>query len=93
MKIITHKLRLIDATELSSFINDVWDWDNLNVDAKSAIKQTIQDISNTPTIEAIPIDWMRKELVEMQFENEIKEDVMKALFKLIGNWRKFNGEL
>lgn len=50
-------MRLIDADEL---INDIqynlWDWKSVDgITATTVLKQTITDIKNEPTIDAVPV--------------------------------------
>lgn len=50
-------MRLIDADELINDINNgLWDWDELqNISGIAVLKQTITDIQNTKTVDAVPV--------------------------------------
>lgn len=54
--------RLIDADELIKDIHEFWDWDTVNgITATTVLKQTITDIQNAPTVDAVPVKhgkWM-----------------------------------
>jgi hypothetical protein len=48
-------------------------------------------IDSVPTAKAIPIEWMRKELVEMMYDGErVTEKDRYILNKLIDRWEKQN---
>ena len=50
-------MRPIDADDLINEIKyHLWDWDTVNgITAQTVLKQTITDIKNQPTIDAIPV--------------------------------------
>ena len=48
--------RLIDADALIEDIKSFWDWDSINgITSETVLKQTISDIDNAPTIDAVPV--------------------------------------
>lgn len=50
-------MRPIDADDLINEIKyRLWDWDTVNgITAQTVLKQTITDIQNQPTIDAVPV--------------------------------------
>ena len=50
-------MRLIDADALVAELeNGLWDWDSVNgITAETVLRQTISDIKNAPTIDALPV--------------------------------------
>ena len=50
-------MRLIDADALVAELeNGLWDWDSVNgITAATVLRQTIYDIKNAPTIDAVPV--------------------------------------
>lgn len=50
-------MRLIDADELINNIQyNLWDWKSVDgITATTVLKQTITDIKNEPTIDAVPV--------------------------------------
>lgn len=50
-------MRLIDADALIDDIkNNLWDWDTVDgIKAQTVLRQTITDIGNAPTIDAVPV--------------------------------------
>ena len=57
-------MRLIDADALIEDIKSFWDWDSIDgITATTVLKQTMTDISNAPTIDAVPVrhgKWIDK---------------------------------
>ena len=41
-------------------------------------------------IKDIPVEWLRKKLVDLLFNDEIREDVIKVYWLLIAEWEKEN---
>lgn len=55
--------RLIDADDLIQFEESVWDFHTINnITSKVVCKQILTDIQNQPTIEAIPLSFIREEI-------------------------------
>ena len=49
-------MRLIDADELIHSIYEMWDWQSVDgIKSSTVLKQTISDIKNEPTIDAVPV--------------------------------------
>lgn len=49
-------MRLIDADALITDIEAYWDWKTVDgITATTVLKQTITDIRNAPTIDAVPV--------------------------------------
>ena len=49
-------MKLIDADALIEDIKSFWDWDSIDgITATTVLKQTINDISHAPTIDAVPV--------------------------------------
>ena len=40
--------------------------------------------------ETIPIEWLRKQIVELMYYDEIKAEIVKVFWMLIARWEKEN---
>ena len=58
-------MRLIDADALIDEIKTcLWDWEFLDgLNAKTVLKQTITDIGNMPTVDAVPVKHGKWEVI------------------------------
>ena len=45
-------------------------------------------VANAPDVDAIPIEWMRKEMVEMLFNDELGSETMKIFNLLVSRWKR-----
>lgn len=83
-------MRLIDADNLIKDVMELWDYKTVNgITAITVLKQTITDIENQPTVEAIPIEWIEKwqgKQYCLQDEGKAKNTVIEML----EDWRKEN---
>lgn len=58
-------MRLIDADKLIKDVMELWDYKTVDgITATTVLKQTITDIENQPTVKAIPIEWIEKEITK-----------------------------
>ena len=55
---------------------------------KVVIKTAKMLVESAEPVEAIPVDWLHKELVDLVFNDEISSDQMKVFHKLIAKWRE-----
>lgn len=65
-------MRLIDADALIVEIKTcLWDWESVNgIMAKTVLNQTITDIGNMPTIDAVPVvhgNWVKCETADFNW--------------------------
>lgn len=78
-------MRLIDADKLIKDIKELWDYKTVDgITAATVLKQTITDIENQPTVEAIPIEWIE----EWGWKNGMSESM--SLRVMIDDWEKEN---
>lgn len=62
---------MIDKQELLDWIQNCWDWATVDgITSTTVLKQTMTDISQLPTVEAIPKD---------QYEARLKADMVTML--------------
>ena len=67
-------MELIDKQELLDWIQNCWDWATVDgITSTTVLKQTMTDISQLPTVEAVPKD---------QYETRLKADMVKVLTEL-----------
>lgn len=80
-------MRLIDADKLVFAIQyELWDWKSVDgITATTVLKQTISDIVNEPTVEAIPIEQLRE--WQKQYGNKC---TYGHIMKLIEEWAREN---
>ena len=65
-------MRLIDADKLIKGIKELWDYKTVDgITATTVLKQTITDIENQPTVEAIPIEWIKEHYGWLTMAGEI----------------------
>lgn len=82
------EMTFISKDKLLKNINELWDWDSLDEKSKNMLKQTIDDINKQKVINAIPIDWLHKQLIELMYERKLSSEVMETFHKLIALWEK-----
>ena len=65
-------MELIDKQELLDWIQNCWDWATVDeITSTTVLKQTMTDISQLPTVEAIPKANVYKAIQEMmKYEHE-----------------------
>ena len=51
---------------------------------------TSKDIEDMDEVEAIPIDWLHKELIEAMYERKLSSEVLSVFHEIIAKWRKEN---
>lgn len=79
-------MRLVDADDLIRFEESVWDFDVINnITSKAVCKQILTDIRNQPTIEAIPVEWLEKNMGELIAQGHTVEASYFA--EIISLWR------
>ena len=84
------RTRLIDADVLHKIMAEEIR-DLLTEEDKSCLLYAVSLIDYVPTAKAIPIKWLRKELVEMIYDGErVTEKDRYILNKLIDRWEKEN---
>ena len=67
-------MELIDKQELLDWIQNCWDWATVDgITSTTVLKQTMTDISQLPTVEAIPKD---------QYEARLKADMVAMLTEI-----------
>ena len=76
-------MELIDKQELLDWIQNCWDWATVDgITSTTVLKQTMTDISQLPTVEAIPKDQyeqrLRADMVAMleELKSEFEENVL-----------------
>ena len=77
--------RLIDADALIRDIEKcLWDWETVDgITATTVLKQTISDIRNEPTVDAVPIEWLIRE------RNKHRNDGFAWIFEAVmDEWRR-----
>ena len=68
-------MRVIDADKLKKDVMELWDYKTVDgITATTVLKQTITDIENQPTVKAIPIETIKKEI------ERLKEDIKWAWY-------------
>ena len=83
-------MRLIDSDILVKAFNETIR-DFATEEDKECFRYALEIIRNTPTAKAIPIEWLRKEMVEMIYDNEkVTEEDRFIVSKLINRWEKEN---
>ena len=56
-------MRLIDADEFAIEEPKLWDWSSLDdISSTAVLKQCIWDVQCAPTVEAIPVKWIKEQL-------------------------------
>lgn len=84
-------MRLIDADVLTKAITEQIR-DFVAEEDKECFRFAWSMVEGIPTAKAIPIDWMRKEMVEMLYDGERVTDKDRYILnKLIERWEKENG--
>lgn len=83
-------MRLIDADTLEKHLNEQIR-DFATEEDKDCFRFALQIVDETPTFQAIPTEWLRKELIECLYDGISNEDVNKVFFKAIARWEKKNG--
>ena len=70
-------MRLVDADKLIEDIENSWDWISVNgINASTAIRQTITDIQNAPTVDVVTreqLDKVKAEIVARKHDLAIYE--------------------
>lgn len=67
-------MELIDKQELLDWIQNCWDWATVDgITSTTVLKQTMTDISQLPTVEAIP---------KADYENRLKADMVAMLTEI-----------
>lgn len=82
-------MRLIDADALEKHLNEQIR-DFATEEDKDCFRFALQIVDETPTFQAIPTEWLRKELIECLYDGISSEDVNKVFFKAIARWEKEN---
>ena len=83
-------MRLIDADKLIKDIKQLWDYKTVDdITATTVLKQTITDIENQPTVEAIPIRWIQHYTKEHSMYGAI-DDVFVVLHTMLCEWEREN---
>ena len=84
-------MRLIDKDSLLEIINANKPLADGYHMKDYVFEQILHDIDNEPTIDAIPIDWIRKEQNKLLKSNDI-ENIKRAewLNGMVHRWRKDN---
>lgn len=76
-------MRLIDADELIKDIKEFWDYKTVDgITARTVLSQTITDITNVPTVKAIPIEWLDRYVCNITKEE--KQVIDKMFIKWVG---------
>ena len=92
-------MRLIDAEKLIKAIEDFPNTENGYSDTYDK-EYIISEIDVQPTVDAIPVEWLKKEMCEMyRLESVAKNEETKRLChneavvieRLIDDWREANG--
>lgn len=83
-------MRLIDADKLVFAIqHELWDWKSVDgITATTVLKQTISDIANEPTVEAIPIEWIKDKMDKLEDIGRL--EFCEYLDELLVDWEKEN---
>ena len=81
-------MRLLDADALIDDIkNNLWDWETVDgITATTVLKQTITDIKNQPTVDAIPVEWINRWYDRNYMYADIEID------DLLNDWKEENGK-
>ena len=68
---------------------ELWDYKTVDgITATTVLKQTITDIDNQPTVDAIPIEWIAKQRIDTDEQGAFTT----AYLMLIEKWREENAE-
>ena len=59
----------------------------LTIEQKDGLEAAKLIVSRAEAVEAIPIDWLHKQLIEMMYQGEIRSDQITTYHKLIGRWK------
>jgi len=80
-------MRLIDADEFAIEEPELWDWSSVDgISSTAVLKQCIWDVQCAPTVKAIPIEWIEKQMVER--ENYGDFNTAAAIGYLLLEWEK-----
>lgn len=83
-------MRLIDADELIKDIMELWDYKTVDgITATTVLKQTITDIENQPTVNAIPID---KPFLKMRYGDYVVYNKKWLVNHLQTEWNILQGK-
>lgn len=53
-------MRLIDVDEFAIEEPKIWDWSSVDgISSTAVLKQCIWDVQCAPTVEAIPVEWIK----------------------------------
>lgn len=74
--------------EKEKVLNEMDKIRKLTDEQTEAMKIARSIVENEKEVEAIPIDWLHKELVEMVFDDEMDSNQMAIYHRLISRWRK-----
>ena len=86
------KQRLIDANEFAIEEPKLWDWSSIDgISSTAVLKQCIWDVQCAPTVDAIPIEWIKSWAMKNWVKSKNCEfDIIVS--KLIDDWmEKDNG--
>ena len=82
-------MRLIDADKLIKDIKQLWDYKTVDdITATTVLKQTITDIKNAPTVNAIPIEWIEEWFSQFYGEQGLEWNRCKRF--MLADWEKEN---
>lgn len=92
-------MRLINADEFAIEEPKLWDWSSIDgISSTAVLKQCIWDVQCAPTVEAIPIEFIKEEMESSRYiwsNSSVKTElywrgVYQGLMVLIRNWEKEN---
>ena len=77
-------MKLIDKDKL--------EYRRITIEGEGMYNAVLQcNIENAEVIEAIPISWFYKELIEQMYNRNLSSDVMSVFHEIIAKWEKENG--
>lgn len=74
---------LINKEETLKAINSI---KKLTIEQKDGLEAAKLLVDTAHEVKAIPIDWLKKELIELQFKQVLNEQQLKSIYTLIAKW-------
>lgn len=78
-------MKLIDADEFAIEEPKLWDWSSVDgISSTAVLKQCIWDVQCAPTVNAIPVEWIKDWL------GKLKDVYDDSVYQMLEDWEKEN---
>ena len=87
------QMKLIDADEFAIEEPKLWDWSSVDgISSTAVLKQCIWDVQCAPTVNAIPVEWVKKWCNEEHNRKSLEERLLKryGVITMLNDWEKEN---